>query len=152
MSKLENIVNFFRSRLTSLKISPNISVDYNSWDDQIKLALKEQWEKLKEELRLHPNIIKEQKWSNGYSDGSRRENIVLDIEGVIMQLEGPYYPDPHYEHPPIIIKTEEQKGNESIDGLITGTSMVWAITHCTELKFNTFMDFLKATRTTNKNP
>ncbi len=149
---LENIVNFFKSRLASVKISPRISIDYTSWDDEIKLALKEQWEKLKEELKLHQNIIKEQKWSDGYSDGRRREDIVLEIDGVVMRLEGPYYPDPNYNRPPIIIKTEEQQGNESIDHLITGTSMVQAITHCTELKFKTFIDFLKATRTANKNP
>lgn len=146
---LKKIAGFLRSRRAEVTVGPDIEISYRVYarNEDVKLALKIQWEKLLKELDLHPRCIKERKWQSYSSDGTRHEEITIDIEGVIMKLSGPYYPDPDYEPAkPKPIKSEQERANESIDELITRTNTLWAITHCGWRKFEALINFLKATR------
>jgi len=147
----ERVIQFFRSRRTVANIQPKIEVDYHSWSydqESLRLALKKQWELLLKELESDPSIIKSRKWSDyTTSDGERKEEIVLEIDGVVVNLEGPYYLDPEWKKPPLECpKTATERGNEAIDHLTRGTDMIWAITHCSKRKFEALIEFLKATR------
>jgi len=150
--KLKSIVSFFKTRKISAEVGPKIKVDYQTWfstNDDIALTLKAEWEKLRREIDANPTCIKEQKWHDYFTDGTRHEELTVDIDGVVLELEGPYYPNPNYKQPePEPRISDEQKGNESIDNLLQRTHLIWAITHCSSLKFETFIDFVEATRKT----
>jgi len=145
----ERVIKFFKSRRTVTTVQPKIEVDYVSfsYDDNIKLQLQKQWEALLKELESDPSIVKSRKWSMTHHDGTHKEEIVLDIDGVIIALDGPYYPDPDWKkplsEPP---KTETERGNEAVDVVMRATDMLWAVTHCSDRKFEALIEFLKATR------
>jgi len=144
----ERVVQFFKSRKTTTSTQPHIEVSYStfSYDDNIKLELVKQWEMLLRELESDPSIIKSRKWNTYQWDGTRKEEIVAVIDDVVIKLEGPYYPDPDYKKPPAMPpKTETERGNEAVDTMISA-NMVWAVTHCSERKFEALIEFLKATR------
>jgi len=144
----ERVIQFFKSRKTVASVQPRIDVNYWSYGDEaISLELRKQWEALLKELESDPSIIKSREWSTYTHDGTRKEEIVIDLDGVIIKLEGPYYPDPDWTKPqPVSPKTETEKGNEAVDQLIARTEMLWGITHCSERKFEALIEFLKATR------
>ena len=149
---LKNIVSFFKTRLITAKISPNIEIDYSTYyfaNKDVALSLAEGWKKLRVELDNNPGCIKEQKWNDFYSDGTRTEKLTVDIEGVVMTLTGPHEPNPNFKKPPAEpVKSEEQRANEALDQLIQSTSVIWAITHCSDIKHDAFIQFLNANRTT----
>lgn len=150
MVKFEKIVNFFKSRKMTTEVGPSIKISYEHftgiWEvPDVEEALKKAWERLRSELE--PTQIKKQRW-NTYREGHKQETLLVEIEGVLLQLEGPYYADPEYkkpvqEEPP---KTTTQKANELTDTLLSSTQVLWAITHCSEEKFYAFINFLKATK------
>lgn len=149
---LKRVANFFKSRRTEATVGPKIDVDYDIWTycEDIKLALKKQWEELRKELDLHPECIEKQDWKR-YREGERQESILINIEGVIITLDGPYYPDPDYKAPkPEPPKTDEERANEGVDQLLHSTNLVWVMTHCSRAKFETFIDFLRSGRMTRK--
>lgn len=151
---LKNIVSFFKTRLITAKVGPKIEIDYSGsnyyWAlDDIALALAVEWKKLRAELNNNPSCIKKQKWNDYYSDGTRTEHLTVDIDGVVIELEGPHEPNSNFVKPPAEpIKSEEQRANEALDELIRSTSMMWAITHCSDMKHHTFIQFLNASRKT----
>lgn len=148
--KLKSIVSFFRTRQISAKIRPKIQVDYEKWDynDSVALALKNEWEALRKEIDANPSCIQKQEWST-WGSKMRQEKLTIEIEGVTLDLEGPHYPDPNYKSPePEPIMSDEQRGNEAIDSSLHQTNLIWAITHCSSLKFEAFIDFVEATRKT----
>jgi hypothetical protein len=149
---LKNIVSFFKTRKITASVSPKIEVDYHYWgsNDDLVLALAEDWRKLRVELNNNPSCIKTQKWNDFYSDGMRAEVLTVDIEGVFMTLEGPSEPNPNFVKPqPRPIKSAEQQANESVDEIIRGTSIIPAITHCSDIKYRTLIAFLDASRQTS---
>lgn len=150
--KLKNIVSFFKTRKISAEVGPEIEVDYHCYssaNDDVKLALKAEWEKLRKEIDANPACIKEQEWNEYFSDRTRQETLTVDIDGVVLELKGPYYPNPNYSEPePKPRISDEQQGNECVDGLLKQTNLIWAITHCSSVKFETFIDFVEATRKT----
>ena len=149
---LKGIADFLRSRRAEVTVGPSIKIDYHtySWNKDVKLALKDQWEKLQQELNLYPRCIKERKWES-YGSGKRYEDITIDIEGVIMKLSGPQYPDPDYEKPePEPVQTDEEKANEGMDQLLHQTSISWVMTHCSRSRFETFVEFLRSGRMTQR--
>lgn len=146
----EKVIEFFKSRKTTTTIQPEIKVDYICFlvGEDMRMELRKQWEGLLQQLSLEPSIVQSRKWSSYITfDGERREEIKICIDGVILKLEGPYYPDPDWVKPPIREpKSESEQGNEAIDGLLRTTNMTWALTHCSDRKFEAFIEFLKATR------
>ena len=145
---LRNVVQFFKSRRTTATFGPKITVDYGLWtyNEDLKSAMKKQWEKLREELDLHPECIKEREWLR-YREGERKEELTVELEDVVIKLIGSYYPDPDYQPAkPEPIKSEQERGNEAVDQLIRSTTMIWAITHCSWRKFEALINFLRATR------
>lgn len=143
----ESIVKFFKTRVTPINIQPKIEVDYHSYDEDIEIILKKEWESLRKEINQEPSIIKKQEWNSGYSDAKRREKLTVEIDGVLLQLEGPYYHDPDYKKPePQRAKSEEEHGNERVDEMIGNHSFIWGLTHCSQFKFNTLIAYLEATR------
>ena len=146
---LSNVVQFFRSRKVAANVWPEIRVDYDRsyiWDEAVKVVLREQWEQLRAELAKNPSVIKSQGW-NEYREGQRQEELVLEIEGVNFKIHGPYYPNPAYQRPtPPPPKTPEQQGNETIDNFLQSTNILWGLTHCSDDKFNTLIEFMRATR------
>jgi hypothetical protein len=150
MSKIvRDIVQFFKTRKISAAVSPTIKVSYEHWTSfnetpDVEEALKKAWEGLRSQLEA--SQIKKQEW-NTYREGYKQEELLVDIEGVLMELEGPYYPDPEYKpRSPEPLKTTEQSANETLDTLLQRTDVLWAITHCSNEKFYAFINFLKATK------
>ena len=146
----ETIVKFFKTRLVSAKISPEIKIDYDRYDDNhdANLALKKEWEGLRKEIDLNPSSIKKQDWQN-YRRGMKQEILTVEIEGVLLELEGPYYPDPDYKMPipeSQRRKTEEEIGNEGVDAIVGNYQFIQSLTHCSQFKFNTLIAFIEATR------
>jgi hypothetical protein len=145
---LEKIVKFFQSRTMSMEIQPTIRVSYSSWEAEINLALKEEWEDLLKELDENPKIIKNRKWTS-YSGDMRQEEMILQIDGIVIELTGPRYPDPKYVKPiPDPPKTQIESANESIDNFFGQGPIIWALTHCSEVKYEALIQFIKATRVT----
>ena len=148
-------MEFFKTRKVSATVSPTLEVSYAHWTSfaeipDVEQALKRAWEQLRKEL--DSSQIKKQEW-NKYREGYKQENLLVEIEGVLMELEGPYYPDPDYKpRPPETPKTREQQGNELLDQLLIQTQMLWSITHCSNEKFYAFINFLKATRESSTQP
>lgn len=149
---LKSVASFFKSRRTNVTIGPRISVDYDiyTYVEDTKIAIKKQWEQLRKEIELHPECIQKQEWQR-YRKGERQEKLILELEEVVIELEGPYYPDPDYvpakPEPP---KLEKERADETVDALLQQTSLIWAITHCSELKYRRLIQFLEATRITGK--
>lgn len=151
----ERIVQFFKARKVTTAIQPKIEVDYGYYSyyhEAIELALKQQWEELLQELEAEPSLVKSREWSSyTTSDGKRHENIILEIDGVVLRLEGPYYADPDWKKPlPPTPKSEEQSANEAIDMAVARSDLLWAVSHCSQFKFNTFVQFIEATRASKK--
>ena len=149
---LGNIIRFFKTRKIEAKVGPKIEIDYHDWGvvDDVALALNEAWKKLRVELNNNPSYIKEHRWNEYSRDGKRREELTVEIEGVVMKLRGPYEPDPHFVRLPAEPKiSDEQRANEALDQVIRSTSVIWAITHCSDMKHHAFIEFLNASRKTS---
>lgn len=145
---LDNIVGFFKTRQIIARVNPEIKVSYDRWDyeQDVAIALKKEWEKLKEEIDKNPSCIKVRKL-NRYREGMVQEELTAEIEGVMLHLTGPYYPDSEYTpRPPEKPKSTIERGNEAVDELVRNTTIIWAITHCSDYKFSTLLEFLRATR------
>jgi len=155
MKGFENVINFFKSRKMTTEIGPGIEINYAHWTSfaeaaDVEETLKKAWEQLRSELG--PTQIKKQEW-NTYREGCKQERLLVEIEGVLLQLNGPYYRDPEYKpRPPEEPKTTTQTANELTDRLLKETNVLWAITHCSSEKFYTFINFLKATKETAQKP
>lgn len=150
---LSRIVDFFKSRQVSAKVGPKVTVDYEVWDawDPKGPTLKREWEGLRAEIEsTKPSIVKEREWTR-YRSGFKRENLMVEIEGVLMKLEGPYYPDEAYEKPPKEMpKSETETANETVDSLIQQTRILWSVGRCSDRKFDALLEFLRATRATRR--
>jgi hypothetical protein len=145
----EKLVEFFQKRRVTTQIQPSIAVNYDPWsyDENVKLALKEQWEGLLKELE-RASHIKERKWSSSFG-GKRRELIKVEIDGVIIDLTGSEYPDPEWKQPaPAGPKSDTERGNEDLDQLTQNSSLLWALSHCSDRKYEAYIEFVKATRAT----
>lgn len=151
---LKNAVEFFKTRQINAQISPKIQVSYEHWYpynvDGVGVALMKEWEVLKAEIDKTPSCVKDRKW-NTYRSGYKQEELTVEIDGVVMELKGAYYSDPDYkpykqEEPKSIL----QQANESIDGAVRNTDIIWAITHCSNWKYDALIDFLNATRASIK--
>lgn len=149
--KLENIVKFFKTRAISANISPKIEVNYRCryWDfnaDIITEKLKEEWEKLREELNANISCIKKQEWEDYGKE--KHEKLCVNIDGVIINLIGADYPNTDYV--PLITKyvptSDTERANRDIDDLIARNNILWCITHCSKDKYSALMEFIAATR------
>lgn len=144
----ENVVKFFKTRQISAKVSPEIRINYDvSYsNDDVSLALKKEWEGLRKEIGLNPSCIKKQDWKD-YRTGQKQEALTVEIDGILLKLEGPYYPDSDYKKPePQRAKTAEEQANEGVDEFVGSGCFIWNLTHCSQFKFNSLISFLEATR------
>ena len=87
---LDSIVQFFKTRKTEAMVGPKIEVNYDRYEpnDDVGLALKKQWEVLRKELDSQPSLITSQEWRS-YRPKMRQEKMTVEIDGVVMELEGP---------------------------------------------------------------
>jgi hypothetical protein len=144
----EKVFEFFKTRKTTTEIQPDISIDYGliCVGDDVEAILRQQWEGLLVEIEQNPSIeLIKRTWSS-YGGRERYEQITLSIDSVRLKLRGVRYPDPAWTEPHREHRTETEQGNDTIDSLISQTAMVWGLTHCSERKYEAFIEFLKATR------
>lgn len=144
----EKVVQFFQSRKTTTRVQPKVAVDYYRWeDDDLTTPLKQQWESLLEELKASPELIKKREWSSSYGNGKRREHIITEIDGVVVNLDGPLYIDPSWVKPlEMAPQTDTERANDLVDQTITQGFTLWSLAHCSERKYEALIEFIKATR------
>jgi hypothetical protein len=149
---MEKVVEFFKGRKTVAKVGPKITVSYAYTTysfpmDDVEVALHQQWEVLRPQLDQAPNCIKKTEWRT-YRVGERQEHLSVEIEGVLMELEGPYYPDPDYVAKPEErdTRTEEERANDMMDQMLQRTDWIWILEHCSTAKYHSFLDFVQASR------
>lgn len=148
----EKMVEFFKSRKVTALIQPKITVDYHPFsilnDESVTASLREQWENLLQEIiSSDTKIVKERKWFD-YQE-TRQEKITVEIDGVTLKLEGPYYPNPNYIKPIAQMpKSDIERANENIDAMVVHSDLLNIITHCSERKYEALIEFIKATRAT----
>jgi hypothetical protein len=149
---MEKVVEFFKARKTVAKVGPKIGISYSYTSygfpvDDVEAALHAQWEVLRPQLDQAPNCVKKTEWTR-YRTGYRQERLSVEIDGVMMELEGPYYPDPDYV--PNLeqrdMRTEEERANDRMDRMLQQTDWLWILEHCSTAKYHSFLDFIQASR------
>lgn len=144
----EKVAQFFQQRKTEVRIQPEIQIDYHAYaPDDVKVALKDQWEQLLKEIEKNPEMVKSRAWLSWGNGSNRKEEIVVVIDNVLIKLEGPDYSNPNYRpsgEPPRI--SPQEQANENLDGFISSSRILWDITHCSDRKFDALVEYIKATR------
>lgn len=139
-STMEKVADFFRSRVVSVEVHPDIKINYHSYSGEIGLKLKDEWNKLLKEVEAHPEIVKERKEQDYGSFGYTE--LSLFIDGVLMKIEGPHWerrePDNQRRELTITERAESQLN------IIMSQNLVWALDNAPPNMVRTFYATVKA--------
>ena len=94
---LEKAAEFFKKQVVTAKVYPKIEVSFYEYSTppEVRDALVRQWEALRP--TLDSVMVKKAEWSD-YGE-ERFERLVVELDGVPMQLTGPRVPNPNYKAP-----------------------------------------------------
>jgi len=142
LTVFERVIEFFKEKIIQIPLSPEIVVDYHSYDADKEAKLTQQWEKLLKQLDEHPEIVLSRK-KNEWCESRGREEIRVEIEGVPMIMKGPYY---QIESAPKRERylSDEERATTDLDNVMRNSSLVWSLQHAKRATVNSFLQVVNA--------
>lgn len=137
---IEKAVDFFKPHLVTTTIQPKIKVEFHTYDSSLGDEYRKKWEGLL--ASLDPSTIKGREWRN-YRSGYKYEEIIVDLDGVKIELGGAYYPDPSYKERAEPVLSAQEQADRQLDAIFGQYNFAWAITTASKAKVRNLLAYVQ---------